>query len=396
MTVLRGRQFLQVPGPTNVPQRVLNALHQQPIDVTGPEFAAVARRAIDDLRPIFKTDGRVYVYIANGHGAWEAAIVNVLSPGDKVLIPGTGNFSRGWGDMARALAVEIEEIDSDWRHAIDADKVEARLRADAKGEIKAVLAVHTDTATAVTSDIAAVRAAIDAAGHPALLLADTIASLGITDFRMDEWGVDVAVGASQKGLMCPPGLSFTAVSDKALAAADAATTPRRYWDWRMRELKETYRWFCGTGPVNLIFGLREALLMIEEEGLDTAFARHRRLADAVRAAVEVWAEAGAVELNALVPAERANSVTTILLTRGHDGGEVRRYCREQLSVSLGGGLGQLEGRAFRIGHMGDVNEPMILGTLGCVEATMTALGIPYGKGGVSAAVESLAASLPAP
>ncbi len=390
MTVKRGRNFLMMPGPTPIPERILNAMHRQAVDFSGPAFEALARACLEDLRPIFKTRGPVFVYTASGHGAWEAALANTLSPGDRVLVPETGNFSFGWKDMAQALGLEIEEIPGDWRHAIDPAEVEARLAADRDHEIKAVLMVHTDTASAVTSDVPALRAAMDRAGHPALLMVDTVASLVTTDFRMDDWRVDVAVGASQKGLMMPPGLSFTAASDKALRAAEAGTMPRRYWDWRERSLEPQYKWFCGTAPEHLIFGLRESIDMVMEEGLETAFARHARLAEAVRRAVAVWCEAGALAFNAVVPGERAQSVTTILTPEGFDSERLRQVCRERFDVALGAGLGRLKGRAFRIGHMGDVNEPMILGALASVEAALEICGLPHGKGGVTAAIAYLA------
>ena len=391
MTVQRGRPFLQIPGPTNIPDRVLSAMHRQAIDVMGPEFIEFSRRLIKDLDPLFRNEnGQTFVFAANGHGAWEAALANTLSPGDTVLVPQTGNFSIAWAAMAKALHLEPAFIENDWRHAIDPQKVEDVLRADAAGEIKAVLAVQIDTATSILSDIAAIRQAIDAAAHPALFMVDTIASLGIVDFRQDDWQVDVAVGGAQKGLMMAPGVSFTSVSPKALEAHQSSTMPRRYWDWTARQDSVAYMWFCGTAPEQLLFGLRESINMVMEEGLAGAHRRHRRLADGVRAAIQVWAQAGALEFNAVVPEERANSVTTIRVPEGVDGEDVRIYCREKLQVSLGTGLGQLSGKAFRIGHMGDLNEPMVLGTLGCVEAALIALGIPHGSGGVSAAAERFA------
>jgi alanine-glyoxylate transaminase/serine-glyoxylate transaminase/serine-pyruvate transaminase len=390
MTVKRGRNFLLTPGPTPIPERVLNAMHRQPVDFAGPAFLELARSCLEDIRSIFKTAGPVFVYTASGHGAWEAALSNALSPGERILVPETGNFSAGWKDMAEALGLQAEDLAGDWRHAIDPAQLEARLADDRGHEIKAILAVHTDTATAVTSDIPALRAAIDRAGHPALLMVDTVASLVTTDFRMDEWRVDVAVGASQKGLMLPPGLGFTAASEKALAACQTAIMPRRYWDWRERALAHHYKWFCGTAPEHLVFGLREAIDMVQEEGLEAAFARHARLAEAVRRAVAVWCEAGALAFNALVPEQRAQSVTTILTPEGFDGDRVRTVCRERFDVALGGGLGRLQGRAFRIGHMGDINEPMVLGALACVEAALEICGLPHGKGGVTAAIAYLA------
>lgn len=381
--------FLLAPGPTHVPDRVLRAMNRPAVELSRPDFVATARSCFEDLRRVFRTSGRVFVYACNGHGAWEAAIVNTLSAGDRVLVPGTGHFSNGWGQMAQALGVEVEFLPTDWRRALDIGALEARLRGDRDRSIKAVLAVQTDTATGITSDIPAVRAALDAADHPALLLVDATASLGTVDLRMDDWRVDVTVSASQKGLMSPPGLGFTAVGERALALGRDAGMPRTYWNWYGRDVTESYRWFCGTAPEHLVWALRESLDMLLEEGLDAAFARHQRLADAVRAGVAQWARAGVVDFNAVVPAERSNSVTTVRLADGHDATAVRTLCSERFSVSLGGGLGDLGGKAFRIAHMGDVNEPTLLGGLGVVEAALDLLGIPHEKGAVSAAIASL-------
>ena len=372
----------------------MRAMHQPAWEYSGPDFIALARQCLLDLRPIFKTESEVFIYASNGHGAWEAALSNILSPGDKVLVPETGLFSFAWSAMAKQLGVTFDTIPNDWRHAIDANQVEESLRADKAGEYRAVLMVHTETATGVTSDVTAVRRAMDAAGHSALLVVDVIASLACTDFRMDEWGVDVAIGGSQKGLMCPPGLGFNAASEKARAVGKKGGSPRSYWDWRARSMNnpEAYRWFSGTAPEHMIFGLCESLIMLAEEGLEGAFARHRRLGDATRAAVEVWSEAGAMELNALVPEQRAESITTIRMGEGFDSKAFQSILRESFNVAVGGGLGQLEGKAFRIGHMGDVNEPMILGTLASVEAVFKILGIPHGEGALPAAIQTLAAA----
>lgn len=392
MAVRRGRNFLQTPGPTNIPDRVLNAMHQPAWEYSGPDFVAFARQVLLDIRPIFKTEGEVFIYAANGHGAWEAALTNTLSAGDKVLVPETGNFSKSWSLMAESLGLVVETLENDWRRGIDMNALEDRLRADAAHEIKAVLMVHTDTATAITTDLADVRQAIDGAGHPALFMTDVIASLACTDFRMDEWGVDVAVGGSQKGLMCPPGLSFNAVSEKAVAAGKTADLPRNYWDWSGRSLRnpENYRWFCGTAPEHLIFGLRAAIDMLNEEGLDGACARHARIAAAVHACVEAWGAAGSMELNAIVPERRASSVTTVLLDERYDPIAWQNMLRDHFNVAVGFGLARYQGRAFRIGHMGDINEPMILGTLASLEAGFQIMGIEHGRGGVQAAIDSLA------
>ena len=391
--LLRGRNFLMTPGPSNIPDRVLAAMHRPAVDLIDTDFMALTESCFDDLAKVFRTDSQVFLYASNGHGAWEAALANLIGEGDLVLAPSTGLFSWAWGQLASDLGAEVEEWEGDWRSAFDPGHIEERLRADPEHRIKAVLAVQTDTATSVTSDIAAVRRALDACRHPALLMADVVASLGTVDFRMDEWGVDVAVAGSQKGLMTPPGLAFTAVSPRALEHSRTAGIRRGYWDWQRRmDDEEFYMKFFGTPPEHLIWGLREALDMLFEEGLETAFARHRRLADAVHAAVGVWGRAGALELNAVNPAERATSVTTVRVAKGIDANRLRLLARDELDVSLGSGLGPLDGKAFRIGHMGWVNEPMVLGALGAVEVAMQACGVPYRKGGVTAAVDALAAA----
>ena len=392
MTIKRGRNFLLTPGPTNVPERVLQAMARNAVDISGTDFIDFSRTCIDALKPIFKTQGEVFLYIANGHGAWEAALANTLQAGDHILVPGTGHFAENWADMGQALGAIADIIASDWRSAVDPEQIEQRLRADHQQRIKAVLLVHTDTASGVSNDVIAVRKAIDSAQHPALLMVDTVASLGTTDFRMDEWGVDVAVSASQKGLMAPPGLSFTAANERALQLSQQLSVSN-YWSWQRRLQDEWYRWFCGTAPEHLLFGLRTAIDMLMEEGLDSAFARHQRLADAVRAAIQTWAQAGVVGLNALDPTTAANSTTTIRLTDGFDASQVKALCLQHFNVSLGGGLGQLYGKAFRISHMGDMNEPTVLGGLASVEATLQLCDIPHGSGGVTAAIDSLTIAL---
>ena len=390
---MRGRNFLMTPGPSNIPDRVLAAMHRPAVDLMDADFMALAESCFDDLARVFGTAGRVFLYASNGHGAWEAALANLVGEGDLVLVPSTGMFSWAWGRLAADLGAEVEELDGDWRRAFDPGRIEERLRADPERRIKAVLAVQTDTATSVTSDVAAVRRALDASRHPALLMADVVASLGTVDFRMDEWGVDVAVAGSQKGLMMPPGLAFTAVSRRAIEQSRGAGIRRGYWDWERRmDEEEFYMKFFGTPPEHLVWGLREALDMLFEEGLEATFARHRRLAAAVQAAVGMWGRAGALELNAVDPAERATSVTTVRVARGVDANRLRLLARDELDVSLGSGLGPLDGKAFRIGHMGWVNEPMVLGALGAVEMALQACGVPYRKGGVTAAVDTLAAA----
>jgi alanine-glyoxylate transaminase/serine-glyoxylate transaminase/serine-pyruvate transaminase len=389
---MTGHEFLHSPGPTHIPDRVLAAMHRQPLDLVDRRLKDIAHSCFADLADVFSTTGRVFIYAANGHGGWEAALANICVPGDAVLIPEVGHFSNSWADHARALGLKVISLEGDWRHAIDPNDIEAALRCDTDRRIKAVLAVQVDTGTAVASDIAAVRAAIDAAGHPALLVADTIASLAAMPFEMDAWGVDVAITASQKALMCPPGLTILAANEKAIRAAAALPLRHRYWDWKTRMAEENYRSFCGTMPEQLIFGLRAALDLIKEEGLPAIFARHRRLAGAVHRAVETWSQAGALSFNAAEPDQRAVTVTAIRTGEGIDADRIRSHTRETLGVSVAGGLGLLSGHAFRIGHLGDLNEPMILGCLAALEVAFIQLKVPHAPNGVRAAVEFLAAN----
>ncbi|MBN9451461.1 MAG: aminotransferase class V-fold PLP-dependent enzyme [Bosea sp.] len=387
-----GRQFLHTPGPSAIPDRVLNAMHRQPLDLSDPQLAEIVQSCLDDLKLAFATAGDVFIYAANGHGGWEAALSNIFAPGETALVPETGYFSESWASHARMLGIDTQIMPGDIRRAIDPDRLEATLRGDGAGRIKAVLVVHADTATGVASDIRALRAAIDAARHPALLVADVVASLGAAPFRMDEWGVDVAIGASQKALMGPPGLAFIAANPRARAAAVSVSRPRHYWDWEYRAGVEGYRRFCGTAPEHGLFALQAALNMLREEGLVAVQHRHARLARAVWRAVEAWGVAGDLCVNALRPDERSTSVTTILTPSGFDSGRIREHARECRGVALGGGLGALAGRAFRIGHLGDLNEPMILGCLAAVELTLRDLGLRCGRDGLPAAIESLASS----
>lgn len=393
MTVQRGWNFLQTPGPTNIPNRILNAMHRPAIEFLGPDFMAFSNQLFADLKTVFKTEGQPFIYAANGHGTWEAALTNVLAPGDKVLVPETGRFALSWKYMAEMLKIECEVLPNDHRHAVEPADVAERLKRDAAGEIKAVLLVHTDTGNGITSDVAGVRTAIDEAGHPALLMVDTIASLMTTDYRMDEWGVDVTVAAGQKGLMLPPGLGFCVANDRALAVSDAnKAMPRSYWDWRDRLDPEVfYKAYCGTAPEHLLFGLGAAIEMLHEEGHDNVFARHARLSRAVHAAIEKWAEAGALEICAVNPDQRSNSVTAILVDPAHDPLELRAICRERFNLGLGNGMGKFMDTSFRIGHMGDLNEAMIFGVLGAVEAGLRLAGIPHAPGGVEAAIATLTA-----
>ena len=390
MTVARGRQFFQNPGPTNIPDRILRAMDRPALDFMGGEFRAIAEECYAGLRQIFKTDQTIIVYAGNGHGAWEAAIVNVFSPGDKVLVPETGYFSLNWGKHAQELGLEVETLPADWRTGVDPAAVEARLREDKAHTIKAVMQVHNETATGVANRIPEIRKAIDAAKHPALFMVDTISSLGSMDFRMDEWQVDVVVGGSQKGLMLPPGMAFSGASAKALRAAQSAKMPRVYWDWRKLVTGNRQTSFNGTAPVQLFYGLQEAVRMLAEEGLDRVFARHARLAEATRRAVRVWRGNNGPELYSTDPRTQSNSVTTVLLPEGMDADKPRAIALDRFNVSLGGGLDKLTGRVFRIGHMGDLNEPMILGALAAIEMSLQLAGVPHGKGGVAAAMEYLA------
>ncbi|MDR0252908.1 MAG: aminotransferase class V-fold PLP-dependent enzyme [Brucellaceae bacterium] len=390
MALKTGRQFLHTPGPTAIPERVLNAMHRQPCELNDPELVQLTNSCFDDLKSIFRTTGDMFVYITNGHGGWEAVLSNLFDAGDYALVPETGYFSSSWAEMARALGVHVVDLPADKRHAIDPQAIEKALRADTQGKIKAVLTIHTDTATGITSDIPAIRQAIDAAGHPALLVVDVVASLGATEFRMDEWGVDVAFSASQKALMGPPGLAFVTTNERARKIASRTQRHRYYWDWDNRDGPEGYRRFCGTAPEHNLFALRAALDLVLEEGLENIIRRHARLAGAVHAAVESWQSAGDLELNARRPAERSNSVTTIITPPDFKAGLIRDHGRDHRAIALGGGLGTLSGRAFRIGHLGDLNEPMILGCLGAVELVLCDLGIRHGSGGVRAAIEYLA------
>lgn len=392
MSLRNGREFLAIPGPTTVPDEVLGAMHRPAIDIYSGDLVQVTESCLADLKGIFRTEGETYVYAANGHGAWEAAVSNVLSRGDKILVLQSGLFAVGWGEMAKVLGLEVEILPGDWRRAVDPAAVEDHLKRDKAGKIKAVLVVQIDTASSVVNDIPAIRRAIDSAGHDALFMVDTIASLATMPFDMDGWGIDVAVAGSQKGLMTPPGLGFIAASDKARAAHHGADLVTRYWDWTFREGEEHYMKYCGTPPEHLMFALRKALDMILAEGLEGVIERHRLLAVAVQAAVERWREGGVLDFNIIRPEERAPSVTTVLMD-GPGPKPLITFCREKCGVTLGVGIGGLDATAFRIAHMGYVNAPTVLGTLGVVEAGLIALDIPHGKGGVQAAAEAIGRAL---
>jgi alanine-glyoxylate transaminase/serine-glyoxylate transaminase/serine-pyruvate transaminase len=388
MAAKSGRHFLQIPGPTNVPDRILRAMAQPTIDHRGPEFARLGKQVLEGLRPIFKTSGPVVVYPGSGTGAWEAALVNTLSPGDRVLMFETGQFAALWRDVAVRFGLAVEFVPGDWRTGVDPKAVEAKLAEDGSHAIKAVAVVHNETSTGVTSRIAEVRRAMDAARHPALLLVDTVSSLGCMDYRHDEWGVDVTVSGSQKGLMLPPGLGFNALSDKAIAAAKGARLPRSYWDWQQMLRDNAGGFFPYTPSTNLLYGLREAIAMLNEQGLDAVFARHARHGEATRAAVKGWG----LEVVAIDPREHSASLTAVLMPAGHDADALRKLILERFDLSLGTGLGKLKGRIFRIGHLGDFNDLMLAGTLAGVEMGLSLAGVPFRKGGVAAALDRLAAA----
>ena len=395
MAVRAGREFLAIPGPTTMPDEVLQAMHRPALDIYSDEMVELTQGLLRDLSGLFATKGQSYIYIANGHGAWEAVLSNVLSRGDKVLVLESGRFAINWGNAAAAMGAEVEVLKGDWRRAVRVHEVEERLRKDKDHKIKAILVVQVDTASGAHNDIEAIGKAIKSAGHPALYLVDTVASLGCMPFEMDAWGIDVAMSGSQKGLMTPPGLGFCAVNDRAKEAHKKANLRTPYWDWTERDMAENYRKFGGTAPVHLLFALRKAIDMIHEEGLENAFLRHRLLAEAVRSAVSVWSEGQVLSFNVAEAGERCNTVTTVLMADSHDPAKLQRYCKEKCGVVLGVGIGELTGQAFRIAHMGHVNAPMILGTLGVIEVALQALGIPHGKGGVEAAIGWLGANVPA-
>jgi alanine-glyoxylate transaminase / serine-glyoxylate transaminase / serine-pyruvate transaminase len=386
MTHVAGKHFLQIPGPTNVPDRVLRAIDRPTIDHRGPEFATLAREALEKLKLVFQTTGAVVIYPASGTGAWEAALVNTLSAGDKVLMFETGHFATLWREMAGRLGLEVVFVPGDWRTGVDPALVEAKLAEDRGRAIKAVLMVHNETSTGVVSQVAAVRQAIDRVGHPALLMVDTISSLASIDYRHDEWGVDVTVAGSQKGLMLPPGLSFHAISEKALAVAKTSKMPKSYWAWEPMLASNKTGFFPYTPSTNLLFGLNEAVAMLLEEGLPQVFARHDRHAEATRRAVRAWG----LEILATNPREYSSALTAIVMPDGFDADHLRQTILERFNMSLGQGLGKVKGKVFRIGHLGDFNDLMLAGTLSGVEMGLAIDKVPFKRGGVSAALDYLA------
>jgi alanine-glyoxylate transaminase/serine-glyoxylate transaminase/serine-pyruvate transaminase len=389
---LPGHRFLHSPGPSRVPDDVLHAMSRQPMDMADPRLDRTIAACESGLKRLLHTEADVFLYAANGHGAWEAVIANLVSPGAKVLVLGTGHFSESWAIQTEAMGGVV--IRTPWveGEAIAPADLEGALRDDTGHEIVAVFAVHTDTASGVTNDLAALRAAIDRVGHPALFVIDVVASLGAAPFDMTALRANVVLGACQKGLMLPPGLGFVAVDERAMEFSRHNPAPRFYWDWRLRQSEHSYRKFCGTPPQTLLAGLEASLGLIFREGEAQVLARHRRLADAVHAAVARWSEAGAVSFFGRVPATRSVSVTSISTGPGIDPEAMRSIARERFEVAIAGGLGPLAGRVFRIGHLGDINEPMVLGCLGGVEAAMKVQGIPFGRGGVDCAIDSLAAA----
>ena len=386
MAFKSGRHFLQIPGPTNVPDRVLRAIDYPTMDHRGPDFGPLGLEIIEGLKYVFQTQQPVVIYPASGTGAWEAALVNCFSPGDKLLMVETGHFASLWQNMAGKLGVEVELIATDWRHGADPAAVEAKLKEDKAQAIKAVCVVHNETSTGATSRIPLIRRAIDAAGHPALFMVDTISSLASIDYRHDEWGVDVTVAGSQKGLMLPPGLSFNAVSEKARKAAQSAKLPKSYWAWDEMIVANKTGYFPYTPATNLLYGLREAILMLKEEGLHGVFARHARHAEATRRAVRAWG----LEILCANAEEYSNTLTAVMMPAGHDADALRKTILEAYDMSLGTGLGRLAGKVFRIGHLGDFNDLTLMGTLAGVEMGLTLARVPHQQGGVAAAMSYLA------
>jgi alanine-glyoxylate transaminase/serine-glyoxylate transaminase/serine-pyruvate transaminase len=385
MAYQSGRHFLQIPGPTNVPDRVLRAMAKPTIDHRGPKFAQLTFEVLEGLKQILKTSGTVVIYPSSGTGAWEASLVNTLSPSDKVLMFETGFFATQWKNVAIRLGLEVDFVPGDWRHGVDPHVVESKLTEDRKQSFKAVAVVHNETSTGVASRIAEVRKAIDCAKHPALLMVDTISSLASIDYHQDEWGVDVTIGCSQKGLMLPPGLGLNGVSEKALAASKSARLPKSYWDWEAMIHVNRSGFFPYTPATNLLFGLRESLQMLMEEGLENVFGRHKRLGEATRLAVKAWE----LELLCKNPEEYSSSLTAVVMPEGYDADAFRKLVLEKFNMSLGNGLGKLAGKVFRIGHLGDFNDLMLAGTLSGIEMGLAIAKVPFSKGGVTEALDYL-------
>eukprot|EP00903_Cladosiphon_okamuranus_P000796 g794.t1 len=389
MTLRNGKEFLMIPGPTNVPEEVLRAMHRPAIDIYEGPLVETTDYCLTRLKHLFRTEGKTYIYAANGHGAWDAALANTLKRGDKILVLESGLFAAGWGEAAGVMGLEAEILPGGYDRAVDPARLEARLKADTAHEIAAILVVQIDTASGVWNDIAALRKSIDAAGHPALFMVDTIASLGCVPFEMDAWGVDVSLTGSQKGLMCPPGLSFIAAGPKADKAHETADLKTHYTDWSFRQGEIHYQKYCGTPPEHMLFAFRKAMELLFEEGLERAWHRHALLAEATRRAVAIWAEGGALRFNITDPHARSNSVTVALFD-GDEADALRAFTKETCGVTIGGTIGGLSGKGIRIAHMGHVNAVMLLGTLSSIELGLQKLGIPHGKGGVQVAMDYLA------
>jgi len=394
MSVRTGREFLSIPGPTNIPDSVLSAMHQPAIDIYQKDFPLLTDSLIQDLKDIFKTTGKSFIFIANGHGAWEAALSNVLSKGDKVLVLESGLFANGWGAAGATLGLDIEILPGSWQDAVKPDAVATRLKADTSHDIKAILMVQVDTASSLVNDVEAVGKAIQSTGHPALFMVDTIASLGTMNFEMDKWGVDVAVAAAQKGLMSPPGLSFNAVSKRAMEIHQEANLRTAYWDWTARMGDIHYQKYSGTPPEHLLFALQKSFEILKEETLEAATHRHKLLAGATWAAVEKWSEGAALSFNVPNPAERSTGVTTVRIAEKYDPADLLSYCDKKCGVVVGIGIGDLNGKAIRIAHMGFANAPMLLGTIGVLDMGLKALGIPHGGGAIDAAITYLSKNVP--
>ncbi len=380
-----GRHFLQIPGPSNVPERILRAMARPTIDHRGPEFAVLAREILEGLRWLVGTKGHVIAYPSSGTGAWEAALVNTLSAGDRVLMFETGHFGVEWAGVARRLGLEVELVEGDWRHGVDPGVVEERLGRDRPGSYRAVCVLHNETSTGTISPVPEIRQAMDRVGHPALLMVDTISSVGSVPYRHDEWGVDVTVAASQKGLMLPPGLAFTAVSERAIEASGRATLPRSYWEWGRMIAENERGFFPYTPATNLLYGLKESIAMFREQGIEEVFRRHTRHGEATRAAVTGWG----LEIQCLDPAGYSDVLTGVRMPEGHDADAFRRVALDRYDLSLGTGLGKIRGTMFRIGHLGDLNDLMLIGTLGGVESALALAGVPIRRGGVDSAIRSL-------
>ena len=394
MSVRNGREFLSIPGPTNIPDSVLSAMHHPAIDIHRKDFPGRTDQLLQNLKNTFRTKGHTFIYIANGHGSWEAALSNTYNRGDKLLVLESGLFANGWGEFGKSLGLEIEVLAGSWRAAVDPAAVQKRLSKDTAHEIKGIMMVQVDTASGICNDVEAIGSVIKQSGHPALFMVDTIASLGTMKFEMDEWGVDLAVSAAQKGLMSPPGLSFNAVGPRAMQAHQTANLRTAYWDWTARMGEAHYLKYAGTPPEHLLFALEKSFEILNAETVEAATLRHKILAGATWAALDKWCEGGALEFNIPNINERSTGVTAVLFNNGYSPEPLLQYCNEKCGVVIGIGIGALEGQAMRIAHMGYINAPMLLGTLGVIEVGLQALEIPHGNGGVEAAIRFISENVP--